>query len=310
MWADVVNNATVLVTFKSFFLDSLSTQLGLPKNLIRIIRIFVSSLGVEFEVIRNETYPISTAALVEKVNANAAYDLPLQFYTNLTHEVSVGLLEPVTFVQVVNTLPACDETCIGLSAGGSVLFVSLVFSLWYVWCYHRNAEVPRKKKHRWEKRPEVQQNEPLEDSADEVDDSDAEPFNETIVPQGGSKVCEPFDEADAFEDSDDERHASRDQHETVAGELDDSSPYGARDDTAGHRGSPHIKSNNGDTPAGREACSLPRRASQERYREPLFADDDGEQCRSNESASGSSTLSSSVVDIKPPAFEGDAPNEV
>lgn len=219
MWDAVLTNPVVAKQMAALLVDGLAVELGIPARFIRVIRFYLGSLVAEVAITRNETYPISDSQIASGLNNNDVYAQVLQLYTNVTGDVSVGLLEPVVLVQVLPpAAPVCSEVCIGLCSGASVLVASAAFSLWYIFCYANNTQSQKRKKRQLRSAGGAQNtNEPLEHSSDS-DATDSEPFNETVLPPNDSQVREPFEEV--FEERDERR-------DNV---LDASNPFGAPDE--------------------------------------------------------------------------------
>jgi hypothetical protein len=195
---------------------SIAAELGIPQSFVRIIRFYLGSLVAEVAITRNETFPISDTQIAVGLNNNDVYSQVSELYTNVTGEVSGGLLEPVVLIQIVPAEPSCGEVCIGICSGASVLVASAAFSVWYI-CFYANEG--QSKKHRKRKsRPTEGSNEPLEHSSDS-ETSDSEPFNEPVLPPNASQEREPVEQAFRPPEEDE-----RQLHGHV------SSPYGAPDE--------------------------------------------------------------------------------
>lgn len=221
-WNEVLQNETAAAALREFLLSSFADSLGLPKSFVVLRRLYVGSLVAELEIRRNETYPISDSQLAYALNTDSTYEQALTFYTAVTGDVSVGLLEPVVLIQVVEEPPACGEVCIGLASGGSVLLAAAGFSLWYILCYKAVEHRGRKK----QKPNASSANEPVDES--DTSETDSEPFNETVLPPREVVTQEPFDDHHgAFDDE------VEPQSRAANNPFGDSSPFGGLTEALG-----------------------------------------------------------------------------
>lgn len=262
----VLANATLRADLKSYLLDGFSSQLGLPVEFLRIIRLYLGSLVIELEITRNETFPISDVQIASVLNTNEDYMPTLTWYFIVTGEVSSGLLEPVILIQVVATPQKCGELCIAACSAGSIAFGISVATIWYIYFYREGSSVAaarRKQRRRSTDKPldrKTQRHDPYGDSSESdhepfsgdcgrwvspskplhdpfeqsaaSSDADHEPFNEFSAPPNVSRAREPFEDNDthAFEDSDSDgmsRARSKSYHPRGPyGTMLDCSPYG------------------------------------------------------------------------------------
>jgi hypothetical protein len=284
MWDQVVFNATLAAEFKILFATAIASELGIPTRLITKVQFSLGSLVVVFDVTRDVFYQISDSQLAIALNNNEIYSSALQYYTNITNDVSAGLLEPVILVQVLAPSgPLCGETCIGLCSGASVLVASAAFSLWYIFFY-RAAELKERARKRQKRRSQKQENEPLEPSS--ASESDSEPFNESVIPPSGSKIREPFDTRERGYESDEHEHEDE-RHAGTA--FDFSSPYGAPEGES-HSPNPRVESS-------RDPFNVS--GADRNFREPLFDHIIGDQKQEHPTPPLSRCASTSSVDIKP-----------
>lgn len=289
-WEAILSDPVAAAAFTLVFIDSIASGLGIPSRFIVNVRFSIGSLIVVFDVLRNTEFQISDSQLASALNNNEIYSTALGYYTNVTGDVSAGLLEPVVLVQILPAGgPVCGEVCIGLCSGASVLVASAAFSLWYIFFY-RAAELRARAKKRQLRQTQKQENEPLEPSS--ASETDSEPFNESVIPPSGSKMREPFDTHENVFDNEDDHNDER----RAGNAFDFSSPYGAPE---GEDQSPRPQFESSREPfEGFEA------------KEPLFDASRRSQPKADSNSQPlSRCASTSSVDIKPPpaasAFEGE-----
>jgi hypothetical protein len=216
-WNAVLTDPVLSQQLATLLTGSIAAELGIPQRFVRIIRFYLGSLVAEVAITRNETFPISDTQIAIGLNNNDVYSQISELYTNVTGEVSGGLLEPVVLIQIVPVEPSCGEVCIGICSGASVLAASAAFSVWYI-CFYAN-EGHSKKQRKRKSRPTEGNNEPLEHSSNS-DKSDSEPFNEPVLPPNASQEREPVEQT--F------RPPEEDERQLHG--LHTSSPYGAPDE--------------------------------------------------------------------------------